>query len=74
MSFLEISLRFPYASCLLFTGSSRNGLLSVHALKSLISTNGMQYLLKESLVGLPLPFLNEGTNNLIIFLNVASIR
>ena len=34
----------------------------------------MQYSLKEFLVGLSIPFLNESTNNLLIFLNVGSIR
>ena len=34
----------------------------------------MQYSSKEFLVGLSMPFLNESTNNLLIFLNVGSIR
>ena len=34
----------------------------------------MQYSLKEFLVGLSIPFLNESTNNPLIFLNVESIR
>ena len=33
----------------------------------------MKYLSKESLVGSLLQFLNERTNNLLIFLNVGSI-
>ena len=44
-----------------------------HALKSLISTNGMQYLSKEFFIGSVLPFLNESTNNLVVFINVGSI-
>ena len=40
--------------------------------KSLISTNDMQYLPNESLAGPLTPFLNGRTNNLLIFLNLAS--
>ena len=44
------------------------------ALKPLISSNGTYYLSKEYLVGTLSPFLDEFTNNLLIFLNVGSIK
>ena len=34
----------------------------------------MEYLSKEFLVGSSVPFLNESTNNLLLCLNVGSIR
>ena len=52
----------------------KNGLLSINASKSFISTNGTSYLSNEFLVGSSLPFLNKSTNNRLIFINVGSIR
>ena len=46
----------------------------IKALKYLISTNRILYISNESLVGSLLPFLNESTINLLVFLNVGSIR
>ena len=52
----------------------KNGLLLMDALKPLISSNGTYNLSKEYLVGTLSPFLDEFTNNLLIFLNVGSIK
>ena len=57
-----------------FTGWSKNGLLLINKLKSFISINGIRYSSKELLVGPSFPFLNERTNNLLMFLQVGSIR
>ena len=42
--FLKNSTKFPYASCLFFTGRSKKDLLSVNALMD--SSNDIQYLPK----------------------------
>ena len=45
-SAFEISISFSYASCLFLVADQKNGLLSINPLKSLISTDGMQYFWK----------------------------
>ena len=43
-------------------------------LMSLITTKSREYWSKKSLIGSLLPFLNESTNYLVMFLNEPSIK
>ena len=45
-----------------------------NALISFISTNGIQHSSKKFLGESASPFLNESTNNLLVFLNIDSIK